>query len=151
MPETLSSQKTGESPMSLDTTNWRIYKNETYGFEFRYPAEWSVEEEAGRFSIYYSPNSKINLGIENNDELLPVLEWLKKKIRTVGAETDKPFSVDGSSGIKRIYRASTGSIVAVSVIFPAKDKLNNLFYFETAGDENRRILDQILLSFRFLN
>jgi len=38
-------QPTTTIPITQDTTdNWKIYRSEKYGFEFRYPADWKVNE-----------------------------------------------------------------------------------------------------------
>jgi uncharacterized membrane protein YvbJ len=29
----------------IDTSDWRTYRNEEYGFEIRYPVNWSVHDE----------------------------------------------------------------------------------------------------------
>jgi hypothetical protein len=34
-----------ETPAPIDTTNWQVYRNEKYGFEFQYPPELAVVEE----------------------------------------------------------------------------------------------------------
>ncbi len=30
---------------AVDTTNWKTYRNDKYGFEFKYPAEWQYKYE----------------------------------------------------------------------------------------------------------
>ena len=159
MPETQSAQKTEEPPAPINTADWKNYKNETYGFEFRYPSEWYVKEEAGRFFLFDSSsckgscptkNGKISFGIKDNNELVSISNWMKQNVATVGIEADESFSADGSQGIKRAYKDKNGNTIAVLTIFPQKGKLNTLYYFETSGHENIEILNQILFDFRFL-
>lgn len=33
---------------TIDTSNWKTYRNEQYGFEVRYPQDWNVEEDYAR-------------------------------------------------------------------------------------------------------
>lgn len=35
-----------ESQENIDTSGWEIYRNEEYGFEFKYPKEWEVFKQA---------------------------------------------------------------------------------------------------------
>jgi len=87
-------------------------------------------------------------------------------VGTVGIETDVPFSVDSSQRIKRNYKGANNETVAVLAMFSQEGKLGTrakrrggdeesasetkLYYFETSGHKNIKILNQILLDFRFL-
>lgn len=166
--ELISSENIGDKneklPTPIDTADWQTYQNKEYGFEFRYPKEWYVKQgetpaEAGRFFIFdYSScqgscptkKSEVSFGVRSNDGLLSVSEWLKQKVATVGIEEDHPFSVAGFTGIKRIYKDKDNNGVAAFVIFPQGDKLNTLYYFQTSGSENIRILNKMLFEFHFL-
>jgi hypothetical protein len=159
MPQTLNSEKITEPEKPLDISNWKVYKNLGYGFEFLYPDDWYIKEEAERFFLFDSrscqgtcpkENSNIGFGVENNNELLPVSEWIKQNVAAVGIEADASFSVDSAQGIKRTYKGENVGSTAILAIFAQKNKLNTLYYFETSGFENRRILEQILLNFNFL-
>jgi hypothetical protein len=160
MPQILNIQKAAEDQKPLDMSNWKTYQNKTLGFEFRYPAEWYVKEESGRFLLFDSvtsciqgtcptKKSRMGFGVGNNKELLSISEWIKQNIAVVGIEKDNPFSIDNFEGIKRIYQGANNS-AAILVIFSQKEKVNPLYYFETSGDQNRRILEEIIKSFKVL-
>jgi hypothetical protein len=34
-----------EPPANIDTSNWKTYRNEEYGFELKYPGEWRFQAE----------------------------------------------------------------------------------------------------------
>jgi len=36
------------TPLPDETANWKTYRNEEYGFEFKYPSDWPIDNEAPR-------------------------------------------------------------------------------------------------------
>jgi len=38
----------------IDTADWKTYRNEEYGFEFKYPGEWVLNEIENGISVKYS-------------------------------------------------------------------------------------------------
>lgn len=48
--ESASSVKGGDIATSELDNNWKVYKNETYGFELEFPATWQVYEDLEDFS-----------------------------------------------------------------------------------------------------
>ncbi|MFA5026150.1 MAG: PsbP-related protein [Candidatus Shapirobacteria bacterium] len=65
----------------IDTSNWRTYRNEEYGFEFKYPGEWVVFD-------YENKLNNLILSMENESFGYPY-----------GSEGDIRFSV-------RVYKSS---------------------------------------------
>jgi len=57
----------------VDTSNWKAYKNDQYGFEFKYPDNWKVEDIGNGLTI--SPSTiqcadcSVNLTIWNLEKL----------------------------------------------------------------------------------
>ncbi len=66
---TIDQQPAGSSsvPIPDTTADWQTYRNEEYGFEFKYPNDWQSTEflDLGwtEFGVSFDPN-KINLGSE---------------------------------------------------------------------------------------
>ena len=62
-------------PQTLDTSGWQTYRNDEFGFEVRYPKDWSLQEEGK--NIYFSPDhiytreSAVALTIVNLAQLPP--------------------------------------------------------------------------------
>ncbi len=57
------------SSTDIDTSNWKTYRNEKYGFEVRYPGEWSVKtSQLGvRTTVEFTDVSKNNSGMFYSD------------------------------------------------------------------------------------
>ncbi len=160
IPQVASLQQSVEAPKPVDTSDWNTYSNQTLGLEFRYPAEWFVKQDDARYLLFDSeaacvegtcPTKKslVSFGKQENSQLLPVSEWVKQNVSLSGIETDLPFSINSFEGIKRVYKGANNT-TAVLVIFSEQDELGNLYYFETSGRENQRILNEILVSFKVL-
>jgi hypothetical protein len=156
-PEIVKSEETVQPPKPIDTSKWTTYEDKTYNFTFRHPAEWIVKQDGQRFLLFDLPTScilgtcptkksEVGFGAINNDALLPVSEAVKQNVAVVGIEKDKIFSLGDFQGIKRSYQGPNGS--AILVIFSKKGNLRTLYYFETSGQENERILDEMLASFK---
>ncbi len=48
------------------TANWKTYRNDTYGFEFKYPEDWEQLSRDGETYLRISSSSFIHIGIFQN-------------------------------------------------------------------------------------
>lgn len=99
-------QKEGVDLVEDKTADWKVYTNEEYGFEFRYPKEYNFEEkrEPQRDEIWLggiNTDDKGNMGI-----LVKEQELDPNDIRGVYGKIDKIENVE-ISGIKS-YRYMEG-------------------------------------------
>jgi hypothetical protein len=87
--EPITEEPTTTEP--IDTSDWKTYRNEEYGFEVKYPKDWEIRESSDNPSVIatlVSPNRKfccpgppanvIILKPLPNMQKLPFEEWFKR-------------------------------------------------------------------------
>jgi hypothetical protein len=94
---------TKASEEKIDTSNWKTYRNEELGFEFRYPGEWEVAEVEGDVFVvlkggdekFFKENGKEILKIiylkDINDEIH--LKNVGEKVRSLDEFFEKDLAV----------------------------------------------------------
>lgn len=146
-----SSENTLSPTQSTTTPETKTYRNEEWGFEFRYPEGWTLRENVAG----YSPFSKFDLiGVPFDKEYLlyhPTPPFLINIIIPDFAE--RQFSdlknivskivIGGASGLKYEY---TEQVSHISIILP----LGEYRMILGTTKEYEDIFNQILASFKFL-
>ena len=61
-------QKPQES-QDIDTSNWKTYTNEEYGFSFRYPEEWGVPSFQKSYDENFDTGKRFILSFSNSDNI----------------------------------------------------------------------------------
>ena len=69
----------------VDTSAWKTYRNDQYGFEFKYPGEWGEVAIRGELWItgWFSENDKLHFGAQSVDYV---------NVRSRGGTTEDVFS-----------------------------------------------------------
>lgn len=131
----------------LDTSTWKTYRNEEFGFEVMYPLDWSFEFHAGSKNMSLSSPTRSHLSICLEDEpctgfgLDPDAEIVDGYISIgglPGRRTD--FLFDGE-----LFRVLAG-------YEPKQSKYPTFFvHFQARGNvvEENRIFTKILSTFKF--
>lgn len=72
----------GNNSSTVNTQNWKIYRNEKYGYEFKYPSNWIVDLQSDK---------EIHLSNSSGDGITVTYEAKNKPL----LETDSPSIVQG--------------------------------------------------------
>jgi len=150
-------EKTGlvkEKLKEIEITDWKIYRNEEYGFEIKYPKDWYVETEISpplgtKLSVSFE-NYPPGEGIEKEDYQLIVFtieersiaQWLEKG-REAEAKIEE-FTVGSEKG----YKATIPQVGISAVVAKNKYLYSLMITFPTI--EGKKIFDQMLSTLRFL-
>jgi len=68
-PEKSTSTVEGTFIEEIDISDWKIYRNEEYGFELKYPPDWFVEKSATGEEIYFKFGEKRRIIIPEEGEI----------------------------------------------------------------------------------
>ena len=138
----------------IDTSDWKTYANEKYGFEVKYPKEWKVKENAPgsiEFSLEKSFfQSAILLDIHNNSKGLSVKDFItqiaSKPDEYCGVPFDPesgiPIFVSGVEGLKFGPRCFSDGIILVGY-------KGFIYMFDGVGGTSE-ILDRMISTFQFI-
>jgi len=142
------------------TVGQKIYQNETYEYEIKYPKEWQAKEVTGAFQVTGTLGT-INVNvIERNKQSIP--EWIKKnitsyrKIKEVEVDNSRATIVEDTSGnsskIVAVFPhgdyVNKDSIVSITYSPIPKQGLVPVVYAQSL-EERVEELERILTGFRF--
>jgi hypothetical protein len=148
---------------SLDPTDWKTYRNDEYGFEFKYP-DWRIGDNflslGGTFQLFnFSEDqfdrvrfgigeNKIEMAISKNYSLAQLMEFDKEieGENSFPAEVYSPLTIDGHQSLKRVSNTSISYLITLGT----SDQ--GVLHVTIYGDKNNFwIIDKILSTFRFID
>ena len=134
-----------QSPTFTQTTNWKTYRNEKYGFEVKYPAEW-IAESALTGVVTFTSRGGSKIGVFSQGY----------NVGDIGTPACTSVSVSiASHPAKRVECRNQAGKVFIEVRFdPSIPKQENFaIIFDPRSDqaEALKTFNQILSTFKFIS
>lgn len=163
------------SPTPEVLADWKTYKNEKYGFEFKYPYQWEMRDSSlqdGKISLSEKENDCVFVIDTRNGKkvTLPVKDWFEKQGERAKEPCETPgctgvgpeqfreeTKIDGHYAVKYEYGAGMSSIIGYFIpynktIYSLEYNLD--FYYDVPENEQKTICEsgsnQILSTFKFI-
>ncbi len=134
-----------------ETAGWKVYKNEQYGFEIKYPNDWKILHEGYYkedvpYEISFSPTAE-SVGSAPISILVSINNF--ESIQKVGGYdelvSEKDINFNNIVSKFQIMNGPEGEVARI--IVPLKTDLNYIFGYGNA--KYKEIFDQMLSTFKF--
>ncbi|TXH01277.1 MAG: hypothetical protein E6R05_05880 [Candidatus Moraniibacteriota bacterium] len=123
--------------------DWKTYSNKEYGFEFRYPKEWGIDNErSSQDTIVFNTGfdeSRESVTFLKNTENISPSEWLEsnRQKHTGTILQESHLTIDGVDAVK----LETGEFAQSFIVFSNE---KNLFVVTTMGlIEKKKVLETL--------
>lgn len=151
---TVSSTKSPSVSPKDETLGWKIYTNAKYGFEFKYPTDWKVQDtseshvsiaaDSDKRNGSYGPSNPINVSATSNTSHLSLSQWVNKNVDKPTTVSSKEIQVGGYTAIQNIETGNITSVVTYS------SSINNVVSFDSPeSSPYLKVYNQILSTFKF--
>jgi len=130
-----------------ETANWKTYRNNEYGFEFKYPKDYVIKSDTNTISIGNDNYASLYvISLTNNVSNISPDKYIEE-LRQKGVEehyapivsSSKKIAVNNVNGIDAVLVAAMG-VPERNIFLPLKDKLLNFSYF--LGESANYVLEE---------
>ena len=145
----------------IDSSDWKTYINEEFGFEIEHPKDWRISTRDYRprgYKIFISGSSNIgdplyaplSITVRDNKERLSVEKWFQKNYPKDDISKLQNVKFNGIDGI-RFSNWPSANIIG-SFYFSNKDKIYEIRSLDSQENvENQRMMTEKMLStFKFI-
>lgn len=134
---------------SIDTSNWKTYRNEEYGFEVKYPPYYfhSVEASGKNVSIKANPETAaVDIDVNERIAVLKYDVYIDEISDVEKVTKEEFFESDKFKGV--LIRQEAGYVGTGFMLRIFAEGTNVDLYSEIQGDLMEKILRQVYSSFK---
>jgi len=136
------------TPRPDPTADWQTYRNEQYGFEFRYPGDWKVGSSGNTVQLYTYQGEGVLIPRETDAKM----EIGAERVKEIYNQEETELLYYGNNKVFEITRASVigpGTTRIVYLESLDNDFLQIAFFFN--HELYRNEFNQILSTFKFID
>jgi hypothetical protein len=153
-----------QSPPQIDISGWKVYRNETMGFETRYPSSWHVRsvKGTGPETVLLSetpqvakPQLAVQFWVQRkvNPHGLPVEQWYADQLRGMNA-APLPTASTSVGGRFTVRTEAVGTLGRQFQFFTSLNK-TDIFEITVKQPSSQKQLDQtyekLISTLRFIH
>ena len=153
-----------QSPGQIDTSDWKVYRNETMGFETRYPSTWHVRsvKGTGAETVLLSetpqagkPQLAMQFWVQRkiNPHGLPIEQWYAGELRRLNA-APSPTTNTSIGGRSTVRMEAIGALGRQFQFFTSLNK-TDIFEITVTQPSSQMQLDQtyqkLISTLRFIH
>ena len=149
LPNLLQSKQIPED--SIDTSNWKTYRNDQFGFEIAYPGEYKPAVNYHGATDYWEVGVDVLFELGNDTNISIIVNPPDHGFCEGALEFFNDYSrfISGAQvkGIRCVY----DSFVVEDYVISNKDNQFEINLAYPLNSEDKSTLDQILSTFKFIN